>query len=222
MGPHRYPPSGPMQHFPQSNRSSISANSNYSAGSNVEPTAPTSRHLFVQNLSPGTTSQQLKDYLQATGTVSRCDVLDQRSFGRTKVCATVSFQDEEVAKAAISMFDNSTFMGSRIRVRFNRERSPSSGSQPKQPSSDEKSASHEHKTAEAGLDSDKPHAATATSLGGLKGEQACPEKKCGGPLVVNGSCVGMKAGRGKEEKRDYEGETCRISLILFFFFCQRG
>ncbi|EEP81875.1 predicted protein [Uncinocarpus reesii 1704] len=210
MATHRYPSSGPVPHFPQSNRSSISTSSNYSASSTFESTVPVSRHLFVQNLSPGTTTQQLKEYLTPAGTASRCDIVDQRSFGRTKVCATLSLQNEEEAKLAISMFDNSTFMGSRIRVRFNRERSGSGSSQPKQAPLDASKVGEGLKATAADTASshDKPETADEC-LGGSRGEETGPGKKRGEPLVVNGSCVGMKAGRGNEEKRDYEGELSK-------------
>lgn len=133
-------------------------------------------------------------------------MLDQRSFGRTKVCAAVSFQNEEEARRAISTFDNSTFMGVRIRVRFNRERSPSSSSQPKPPVSDEvKLSAQEVRAAVHSITGNSITGMTAAPMKIPREEEVNVGKKFGGPLVVNGSCVGMKAGRGEEDKQKYEG-----------------
>lgn len=216
MTPHPYPTSRPIHHYPQSNRSSISASSNYSAGSNNEPTVRASRHLFIQNLSPGTTSQQLREYFQTVGIVDRCDVLDQRSFNRTKVCAAVSFHTEDEARNAIAALDNTTFMGVKIRVRFNRERSPSSSSQPK-PSAPIKLSAPEFRPS--------VHPSTDKDINGITvapvefsyEDNTDLRKRCGGPLVVNGSCVNMKAGRGEEDKPECEGQflaNLPVSLSL--------
>ncbi|WEW58770.1 hypothetical protein PRK78_004238 [Emydomyces testavorans] len=166
---------------------------------------------ITANLSPGTSSQQLKDFFHAAGIVNRCDILEQRPFGRTKVSAAIDFQNQEEAKRAIAMFDGSTFMGSRIRVRFNRERSRSSSSQPKQAAFAGSRVVQEANTTEMTGAYDRLDT-TAVGSGGLKQEETNLGKRRGEPLVVNGSCLGMKTGQGAEEKRDYEGAF--ISLLL--------
>ncbi|KAI2083963.1 hypothetical protein LOZ36_005254 [Ophidiomyces ophidiicola] len=208
---HHYPPPRPMHPFPQSKRSSISTNSNYSIGSNAEVIAPHSRHLFIQNLSPGTTSQQLKDYFQIAGVVDACEVLDQRSFGRAKFCATVSFRSEEEARGAISMFDSSVFMGSRIKVRFNRERSGSYSSQSRQAAPvDDTRVPRQSQTPELVSSPDSIDTA-AVELVSPSDEELSPGTRSSEPLVVNGSSSGMRTGRANgEAHRGDAGELPRL------------
>ncbi|KAK2846358.1 hypothetical protein FQN49_005802 [Arthroderma sp. PD_2] len=111
--PHRHSVSGPSV--------GVSSSMNHEYG------APISRNIFIHNLNHETTPQLLKEYLRTAGNIERCDVFDRKIGGSPRTCAIVAFRNKEEAKRAIALFDNSIFRGSRIRVRFDRERGGSLG-----------------------------------------------------------------------------------------------
>jgi len=82
------------------------------------PTTP-SRNIFVQNLSPDASWQNLKDLLRKVGHVERCEVPTD-SHGRSKGCATASFRTKEGAEAAVQRLNETKFMGTKLKVHFER------------------------------------------------------------------------------------------------------
>lgn len=78
------------------------------------------RRLFVNNLSPETTWQSLKDYFKTCGHVVHTDVLTDEE-GQSKGAGIVEFQHCDEALQAISRLTNTTLDGSQIRVREDRE-----------------------------------------------------------------------------------------------------
>ncbi|EFR02990.1 hypothetical protein MGYG_05990 [Nannizzia gypsea CBS 118893] len=130
FGQPRYMANGCIQAYPGffPHRHSLSGPSvGVASGMNHEYGAPISRNIFIHNLSHETTPQLLKEYLRTAGIIDRCDVFDRKIGGTTRTCAIVAFRNKEEAKRAIALFDNSIFRGSRIRVRFDRERGGSLG-----------------------------------------------------------------------------------------------
>ncbi|KAL4884324.1 hypothetical protein BJY04DRAFT_182198 [Aspergillus karnatakaensis] len=95
------------------------------------PSAPTCprqsfrRNIVIQNLNPATTDQDLLAFLQETVTVEHCEVvpmntsLDTR-FTRYRATARVTLGSAEEAKRAVALYNNTTFMRFRIRVRIDR------------------------------------------------------------------------------------------------------
>ncbi|EEQ33155.1 hypothetical protein McanMca71_005571 [Microsporum canis] len=120
---------GCIQAYPSffPHRHSVSGPVGVASGMNHEYGAPISRNIFIHNLNHETTPQLLKEYLRAAGVIERCDVFDRKIGGSTRTCAIMAFRNKEEAKRAIALFDNSIFRGSRIRVRFDRERGGSLG-----------------------------------------------------------------------------------------------
>ncbi|DBA69951.1 TPA: hypothetical protein ACH3X2_012443 [Trebouxia sp. C0005] len=78
------------------------------------------RRLFVNNLSPETTWQSLKDYFKTCGHVIHTDVFTDEE-GQSKGAGIVEFQHSDEALQAISRLTNTTLDGSQIRVREDRE-----------------------------------------------------------------------------------------------------
>ncbi|KAG5203911.1 RRM domain-containing protein [Trichophyton interdigitale] len=130
FGQPRYMTNNCIQAYPSffPHRHSLSGPSvGVASGMNHEYGTPISRNIFIHNLSHETTPQLLKEYLRTSGIIERCDVFDRKIGGSTRTCAIVAFRNKEEAKRAIALFDNSMFRGSRIRVRFDRERGGSLG-----------------------------------------------------------------------------------------------
>lgn len=91
----------------------------------TDPSSPTfylaQRAISIQNLNAATTSADLKTLLKGAGTVEQCQVMmtsDANKHSHKHGSATMFSADE--AHCAVTMFNNMTFMGSRIRVRVNR------------------------------------------------------------------------------------------------------
>lgn len=97
-----------------------SRNSHTDPGSPIFPLGQ--RTLSVQNLNTATTNADLKILLQGAGVVEECKVTVTSDVGRNRShsygTATMFSADE--ARRAVTMFNNMTFMGSRIRVRVSR------------------------------------------------------------------------------------------------------
>ncbi|PGH16074.1 hypothetical protein AJ79_02054 [Helicocarpus griseus UAMH5409] len=198
--------------------------------------------IFIQNLTSDTTWQHLKDYLRTAGSVERCDIREDRKGGarRSRGYATATFRTKEEARRAVTLFDNSYFKGSRIRVRFNRDNGGSSNSTVSNGvvaspfrTTGNKSNNDSRSTLANGSGS---RTVTMTVAGNENGNNAkemmvtptSPDPKSpivvtavspksndaespkrSEPLVVNGSRVGLKAGRSSGEKVGCEDELAR-------------
>ncbi|KAL1956306.1 hypothetical protein VTO42DRAFT_7389 [Malbranchea cinnamomea] len=169
-----------------------STTSNNSVTSQV--TTPPSKNIFIPFLSHDTTSEHLKEYLKGAGTVERCEVQERKPIGgRPRVFGTATFQTIEEAERAIAMFDGSTFRGTKLRVRFDRDsgcsgngmaRTNREGSATKSPTTPTKDNRN------GILESTSP-----TGARSMDKDNPSPGKKFSEPLVVNGSRVGLKTGR---------------------------
>ncbi|OJD12194.1 hypothetical protein AJ78_07168 [Emergomyces pasteurianus Ep9510] len=190
--------------------------------------------IFIQNLAVDTTWQNLKDYLRTAGTVERCDIREDRNGGgrHPRAYATATFRTKEEARRAVTLFDNSYFKGLRIRVRFDRDNGGSSNGAVFSHSrtARNKNSINENGNGiavEAGAASgsgneNEVNAVTAPISTNLESPALSPRSsdadspKRSEPLVVNGSRVGLKAGRSSSEKVGCEGMSCasyRASLL---------
>ena len=184
--------------------------------------APPSRNIFIQFLSQDTTSEQLKEYLGGVGTVERCEVQERKPIhGRQpRIYATATFQTTDEAKQAITRLDNSIFRGARIRVRFDRDFAGSGGyggigtgrtvntSTTVTESPAKMVASEDTKTLSKG-----PITPTGPRSMTKEGSTGVSQKK-GEPLVVNGSCVGLKTGRSNLDMVCHEGSYLVRRVVL--------
>ncbi|KAI9370371.1 hypothetical protein BJX61DRAFT_98772 [Aspergillus egyptiacus] len=101
-----------------------------------EPTYPrpdSRRAILIQNLDPATTLQDLHDLLHEVVSVEHCEILPTSvSFStqipRHRVIARVILPSAEEAKRAVVLYDNSLFMGSKIRVKIDRSIFPNAAS----------------------------------------------------------------------------------------------
>lgn len=78
------------------------------------------RRVYVGNLSPETTWQDLKDHFRQAGQVARADILTDAD-GNSKSCGLVEFQLANDALRAISLLSNSMLHDRQIMVREDRE-----------------------------------------------------------------------------------------------------
>ncbi|KAF9893313.1 hypothetical protein FE257_011743 [Aspergillus nanangensis] len=81
---------------------------------------PHRRTLFIQNLSPATTTKTLRNLLSEAGTVEQCEIPTDPDSGRCKGFARVTFRTPDEAKRAVAGFNNAVFMGSKMRVKVDR------------------------------------------------------------------------------------------------------
>ncbi|PYH50009.1 uncharacterized protein BP01DRAFT_378618 [Aspergillus saccharolyticus JOP 1030-1] len=92
-----------------------------SNAADANPRSSPRRTVFVQNLSPATSTLALRDFLQNSGvTVEYCEVPLDRETGRCKGYARVRLQSAEEAKRTIALYSGCTFLGARIRVKMDR------------------------------------------------------------------------------------------------------
>lgn len=194
--------------------------------------------IFIQNLTIDTTWQNLKDYLRTAGTVERCDIREDRKGGgrRPRAYATATFRTKEEARRAVTLFDNSYFKGSRIRVRFDRDNGGSSSGtgngadgksngngavfSPSRIARNRNTNENENgngsgvetigngngngvKAVAAPISTDLKSPTVSTNLSPRSSEADSPRRS--EPLVVNGSRIGLKAGRFSCEKVGCEG-----------------
>lgn len=102
-----------------------------------EPVVTSCRGIFIQNLSYRTTWQDLKGLLKKAGDVERCNIpLDKAE--RSRGFAVASYRTKDEAKKAVKAFDGVEFMGTRIKVRFDREGSDRSAERVGTPKSSSK------------------------------------------------------------------------------------
>ncbi|KAL3145130.1 hypothetical protein ABBQ38_001734 [Trebouxia sp. C0009 RCD-2024] len=90
------------------------------------------RRLFVNNLSPDTTWQTLKDYFRSCGNVVHTDVFTDAE-GQPKGAGIVEYQHPDEALQAISRLTNTTLDGNQIRVREDREDADTQRNRPSGP-----------------------------------------------------------------------------------------
>lgn len=79
--------------------------------------------IIIQKLHRNTSPRMIRDHFHNAGfIIERCETApaDDRTFGRWRQpsSATVTFRSEEEAERAVTLFDQSLFMGTRIRVRL--------------------------------------------------------------------------------------------------------
>jgi len=75
-----------------------------------------SARLFVGNLSPATTSKDIRDLFSAAGVVESCQLIEDRETGRSKGFAFVGMNSAEAAQAAKEKFDGHELHGKTLRV----------------------------------------------------------------------------------------------------------
>lgn len=86
------------------------------ANTKTPPTPPPERAILIQNLSVSSTTSDLKSLLKGSGTVEQCNVTMADPHDKARTHGSAIMQSPEDAKRAVSMLNNLTFMGSRIRV----------------------------------------------------------------------------------------------------------
>ncbi|OQD71165.1 hypothetical protein PENPOL_c001G06765 [Penicillium polonicum] len=91
----------------------------------TNPTSPSfypdRRAITIENLDPTTTCADLKTLVQTAGTVQNCSIVTTDSVdGNGQLRGLIKMQTADEAQCAVTMFDNLSFMGSRIRVEVDR------------------------------------------------------------------------------------------------------
>lgn len=88
---------------------------------------PTERAILIQNLHTASTTADLKSLLRGAGTVEQCNVTVTADAhdNQARTHGSAIMQSAEDAKRAVSMLNNLTFMGSRIRVMLEKRPSTS-------------------------------------------------------------------------------------------------
>ena len=81
-----------------------------------------SAKLFVGNLSPDTTSDELNALFSEVGGVDSCQVITDRDTGRSKGFAFIGMNSKEAADAAKEKFDGQDLHGRPLKVNDARPR----------------------------------------------------------------------------------------------------
>lgn len=82
---------------------------------------PDRRAITIENLNATTTCADLKTLLQTAGTVQKCSIVATDSVdGNGQLRGLIKMQTADEAQCAVTMFNNLSFMGSRIRVKVDR------------------------------------------------------------------------------------------------------
>lgn len=91
----------------------------YTAYPNAPTQARVPRAVYIQNLSPTTTTADLKSLLQMAGNVEQCNVTvtSDAYDNRAQTHGSAVMHSVEEAKRAVASLNNMCFMGSRIRVK---------------------------------------------------------------------------------------------------------
>ncbi|KGO76253.1 Nucleotide-binding, alpha-beta plait [Penicillium italicum] len=85
------------------------------------PSYPDRRAITVENLNSTTTCADLKALLQKAGTVQKCSIVAVDSVDEIgQLRGLITMQTAEEAQGAVTMFNNLSFLGSRIRVKVDR------------------------------------------------------------------------------------------------------
>lgn len=196
------------------------ADPNSSSPTKQLASSPT-KSILIQNLSSDATVQTLKDHLRTAGSVEQCEIPEDRKPGRRKGYATASFRTAEEAKRAVALFDNTVFMGVRIRVRFDTDGSGDSGEV--NGGSDTRRRRSEVERRTSATTSSTATSADNSGSGGKKDDKGKGDGDSASkknldkrePLVVNGSSVGKKATKVTMKKTgavDYDGEYLIASI----------
>ncbi|KGO38497.1 Nucleotide-binding, alpha-beta plait [Penicillium expansum] len=83
--------------------------------------SPDRRAITIENLNSTTTCADLKTLLQTAGTVQKCSIVATDSVDQSgQLRGLITMQTAEEAQGAVTMFNNLSFMGSRIRVKVDR------------------------------------------------------------------------------------------------------
>lgn len=75
-----------------------------------------SMKLFVGNLAPETTSEELRDLFSTSGTVTSCQVIEDRETGRSKGFGFVEMGSAEAANAAKEKLNGHDLHGKPLKV----------------------------------------------------------------------------------------------------------
>ncbi|KXG54520.1 Nucleotide-binding, alpha-beta plait [Penicillium griseofulvum] len=111
--PHMYPGDNPHYHYSESRKGTNPSSPSF---------YPNSRAITIENLNPVTTCADLKTLLRTAGTVQKCNIITiDPADTNAQLRASVAMQTADEAQCAVTMFNNLSFMGSRIRVRVDRE-----------------------------------------------------------------------------------------------------
>ena len=178
----------------RSNRSSIST----ASGTSIQQ----SRSVLVQKLKPNATWQNLREYLRSAGVVERCEVYNNRRSGQNGT-AKATFRSTEEAQKAVSLFDNSYFWGSRIRVTLGEESSGSglANGYNSGKNNDVVHAEHELLTGSMGN----------MAINTVDEDKMSKPKE---PLVVNGSSVGAKTSISSQGGKSCELLVFPVALLV--------
>ena len=124
----------------------------------------------------------------------------------------VTFRTKEEAKRATALFDNSCFRGAKIRVRFGKE--TRGGAAGAAVGCDEECDANGGGTGTKGTSMRTSKSCGVVTGKGVRNAIASAGKKIDNcePLVVNGSHVGLKAGRST---RDISGQEGWFSSLSF-------
>jgi RNA recognition motif-containing protein len=82
-----------------------------------------SARLFVGNLSPDTSSDELRELFAGAGEVQSCQVITERETGRSKGFAFVEMSTQEMAGVAKEKFNGHDMRGRAIKVNDAKPRS---------------------------------------------------------------------------------------------------
>ncbi|MFN2597547.1 MAG: RNA recognition motif domain-containing protein [Pyrinomonadaceae bacterium] len=83
--------------------------------------------LYVGNLSFNTTSEDLREYFSAAGTVESASVVEDRDTGRSRGFGFVEMSSREEGEAAIAQFNGKEFGGRNLTVNEARPREDRGG-----------------------------------------------------------------------------------------------
>jgi RNA recognition motif-containing protein len=83
--------------------------------------------LHVGNISFNTTNQDLNDLFATVGSVTSCDIIEDRSTGRSRGFGFVEMASDDEANAAIAQFNGQEYDGRNMVVNEARPREDSRG-----------------------------------------------------------------------------------------------
>ncbi|KAH9819840.1 RNA recognition motif domain (RRM 6) [Teratosphaeria destructans] len=79
------------------------------------------RGVFVNGLSYKARTRDVEEYFRKAGQIIKCDVHKDHATGKSKGVATIQYASTAEARKAIEKFNDSTWMGMRLKVRHDRE-----------------------------------------------------------------------------------------------------
>ncbi|KAJ5502869.1 Nucleotide-binding alpha-beta plait [Penicillium fimorum] len=111
-------------HYPNSDNQPHNHHREFCKGPNPNSPSfyPNRRAITIENLDATTTCTDLKTLLQTAGTVQKCNIATANlADGSVQLRGLITMQTAEEAQCAVTMFNNLSFMGSRIRVKIDRD-----------------------------------------------------------------------------------------------------